>query len=257
MKDPDQPAICQKLRRFPRRTKELIQNHVDQLEKAGIVEVANSEYALPILPIVKERDEHGQPLSIRLAVDARLLNNRIRYQTNPIPDINRISTTLAGKRFFTKVDMILSFHQIPVTEQASRYLSFRTAKESYHYKRLIFGLRDAGNILVNQVHRTLNALPPLSFFCYVDDIVLAAADEKQMLALMRQLFKCLADAGWKLKSSKCKIFQTKIEIVGRIVEDGKIGQTQARSDAIRNLSPKNGTGRTSLLWKLAIQPNAS
>ena len=72
------------------------------MEQVGIVRRSNSPWASP-LHIVPKPDGGWRPCG-----DYRRLNDRY-----PVPHIQDFSAHLADKRFFSKVDLVRGYHQVP------------------------------------------------------------------------------------------------------------------------------------------------
>ena len=52
---------------------------------------------------------------------------------------------------------------------------------------------------------------------YVDDIGIAANDAYHLIANLRATFKCIQEAGPKLKMHKCHFGATEMDFIGRII----------------------------------------
>ncbi|KAK6023326.1 hypothetical protein OSTOST_10892 [Ostertagia ostertagi] len=60
--------------------------------------------------------------SLRLCVDYRELNRRIKQDSYPLPIVEAILQSLAGKKFFSTHDLCSGYRKIPLAETARRKL---------------------------------------------------------------------------------------------------------------------------------------
>ena len=226
-----------KLRHYSRRTEEMVDEHIDRLLEAGIIKVSNSDYGLAVVPVAKTRSSDGKTVtSIRLALDARELNKRIKYQTNALPCMEKSIQCLAGKKFYAQFDFLLSFYQVPLTEDSYRYVTFKSHRDSYSYTVMPFGIIDASSVFSRVAAKTFEKLPKYSHLLYIDDCILAGETEEKLVTLLTQFFDCVREAGLKLKHTKCSLFKTEISVLGRRISNGTIQQTPERTEALRRLT---------------------
>ena len=59
-------------------------------------------------------------------------------------------------------------------------------------------------------------------FIYLDDIVVFASSVEELLDRVEQVVQALAEEGLKLSGLKSEFILTKMEILGHVVEDGKL-----------------------------------
>ncbi|VDI55683.1 Hypothetical predicted protein [Mytilus galloprovincialis] len=97
-----------KARPLPYALKEKVELELEGLEKRGqISRVEFSEWAAPIVPIVKENG------SIRICGDYKITVNRVSKLDNyPIPKTEDLYATLAGGEEYTKLDLAQAYQQI-------------------------------------------------------------------------------------------------------------------------------------------------
>ena len=73
--------------------------------------------------------------------------------------------------------------------------------------------------------RVFNSMPSDKVTCYMDDILIHSENVEEHLKDLETVLNLLRQHGLKLSSTKCKLFQTKIEYLGFMIGDnnGKIG----------------------------------
>ena len=89
----------------------------DSLENYGVIEpVSYSEWAVPIVPVVK------QDGSIRICGDFRVTINQVAERDMyPLPKVDDLLATLAGGKTFSKLDLSHAYQQIRLSSSSSEY----------------------------------------------------------------------------------------------------------------------------------------
>ena len=106
--------------------------------------------------------------------DFRQLNDITEADQYPVPHIQDFSAQLAGKRVFSKVDIIRGYHQIPVASEDVHKTAIITPFGLYEFLRTPFGHKNAAQAfqrLMDAVCRGLEFV-----FVYLDDILIASRD---------------------------------------------------------------------------------
>jgi hypothetical protein len=103
------------------------------LKTAGIIRDSNSTFASPITIIPKADG------SKRLCTDYRNANDRTDLITWPLPRIDDTINETGGACFFTVIDLLKGFWQVPITEETKKFTAFVTPLGSFEYNILPFG----------------------------------------------------------------------------------------------------------------------
>ena len=86
----------------------MIQQQVEEIKKAGVVEDSSSPWASPI---VLDRKSDN---TWRFCVDYRKLNAVTVKDAYPLPHVDSSLSRLEGAKFFSTMDMQSGFWQIPM-----------------------------------------------------------------------------------------------------------------------------------------------
>ena len=97
------------------------------MEKMGIIRKSNSPWASP-LHIVPKPNGGWRPCG-----DYRRLKSITTPDRYPIPHIQDFASQLASKIIFLKIDLIRSYHQIPVTPSDIPKIAIITTFGLYEY----------------------------------------------------------------------------------------------------------------------------
>jgi hypothetical protein len=79
------------------------------LEKAGIVRHSNSPWSSP-LHMVPKQDGSWRPCG-----DYRRLNMATIHDRYPLPSLQDLSSKLHGCRYFSVIDLVKGYHQVPMS----------------------------------------------------------------------------------------------------------------------------------------------
>ncbi|CAH8494473.1 unnamed protein product [Dicrocoelium dendriticum] len=106
--------------------------------------------------------------------DYRSLNTVQTADRYPMPHIVDLTASLAGKRIFSKIDLIRAYNQIPVAEADIAKTAVTTSFGLFEFLRMPFGLKNAAPTFrrfIDQVCHGLNF-----DYAYLDDILNFTAD---------------------------------------------------------------------------------
>ena len=80
----------------------------------------------------------------RVCGDYRRLNNMTMTDRYPVRNLQDFNNELRGKKFFSKVDLLKGYHQIPVNDQDVKKMAVITPFGLFLFPRCPFGLKNAG-----------------------------------------------------------------------------------------------------------------
>ncbi|KFD66439.1 hypothetical protein M514_21469 [Trichuris suis] len=133
--------------------------------------------------------------------DYRRLNGITVPDSYPIPRLYDATAKLAGKKIFSKVDLIRAYQQIPVYADGIAKTAVITPFGLFEYTRVPFGLRNAAHAFqrfMDEVTRGLDFC-----FVYLDDVLIASSTTAEHQQHLNELFRRFVKYGIKLNPSKC------------------------------------------------------
>jgi len=86
----------------------------------------------------------------------------------------------------------------------------------YKLKRLPIGTKPACSIFQQVIEKVLQGLKGAKNF--LDDIIVTGVDDEDHLNNLREVFKILRDAGFKLNANKCCFFQKQVNYLGHVID---------------------------------------
>lgn len=232
-----QPSVQPKFykaRSVPYALRQKVDLEIDRLLKDNIIEVVrNSEWATPVVPVVKPDG------SIRLCGDFKLTANQAtELEQYPLPKIEDLFAQLSNGKTFTKLDLRDAYCQLEVDEDTRRFLVINTQKGLFRYTRLPFGVASAPAIFQREIEKILQGQPGAS--CYLDDLLVTGKDEETHLKHLDDVLSRLREAGVKLHPSKCEFMKPSVEYLGHRIDKEGLHPITSKLDAIEKApSPKN------------------
>ena len=167
----------QKGRRVPIQLQEAVQDEIERLLNEGhierVSEVTDKQFIQPVVITVK-KDK-----SVKIALDARALNNEIVKDKYQMPNIEHLVDLVAeqldnkenGKALYTSLDMRYAYGQVPLDEDTSKHCNFQfiggKATGTYRFVTGFYGLTTMPTELQRAMDQELGNIPnTYVFLCF-------------------------------------------------------------------------------------------
>lgn len=179
-------------RRLNPLVKDAAQDIIQKMLSDGIIRPSSSPWASPVHMVPKKSADW------RLVGDYRLLNTKTKKDSYPLPYLNDFSSNLQGNTVFSTIDLKDAFHQIPIADEDIEKTALATPFGSFEYSRMSFGLCGAAqsfqrfidSVLRNLTVNTGTSERKVTFFSYVDDILVASKNEKDHMQGSKTFLPC-------------------------------------------------------------------
>lgn len=208
--------VCIKQYPIPYARVKVIGEEVNDMLKMQVIEPAASPYNAPVV-IVKKKDGTN-----RFCIDYRKLNQTTRFDAEPLPDINQIFAKLSNKSFFSKIDLCKGYWQIQMDEQDKEKTAFSTPQGQYQWRRMPFGLKNAGAIFSRMMRKLLAPINPEFVSNFIDDILIATPTWDTHMDILRQVLRRLQECHLTAKPSKCFFGYQSLSFLGHEVGAGLV-----------------------------------
>ena len=204
------------------------EKQVTELLEKGLIEPASGAWSSPVV-LVRKKDGKW-----RFCVDYRRLNAVTQQDAYPLPRIDDSLDALSGSKFFSTLDLISGYWQVPLDADASEKSAFATRSGLWKWKVLPFGLTSAPATFQRLMERVLHGLHWKSLLLYLDDIIVIAPDFSTHLHRLEEVLKRLQQAGLKLKPSKCELLQPEVRYLGHIVSSTGVATDPEKVAAVKD-----------------------
>ena len=224
----DHPPIKQPLRRAPYKQQELIEDEVQKMLKAGVIESSDGPWSSPVV-LVRKKDG-----STRFCVDYRRLNDVTCTDAYPLPRIDESFDTLSGAQYFSTLDLASGYWQVEMEEEDRQKTAFTTRSGLYQFRVMPFGLATAPASFERLMEIALRGLQWTRCLIYLDDVICIGKTFEEALGSLEDVFQRLREAGLKLKPSKCELLRRQVRFLGHVVSDRGVECDPEKVEAVRN-----------------------
>jgi hypothetical protein len=134
--------------------------------------------------------------------DFRRLNLVTEPDVYPLPNMLDFAAKATGCTVFSKIDLRKGYPQIPVNPADVQKTAITTPFGLFKYKRMPFGLRNAGPSFQRHVDRAIRDRQ--AAFAWVDDIVICSRNHEEHVIHVGQVLQALQDNGLVMHAEKCE-----------------------------------------------------
>jgi hypothetical protein len=199
------------------------------LEAAGIVRRSNSPWSSP-LHMVPKADGSWRPCG-----DYRRLNTVTSPDRYPLPSMLDLSAKLHGCKFFSCVDLVKGYHQIPMAAEDIKKTAIITPFGLFEYLFMPFGLTNAAQSFQRLMDKLFGHLPFV--FTYLDDHLNASRTLEEHLLHLQQFFQVLQENGLTISPAKCVFAVSSLKFLGHMVDEAGITPLPRHVAAVQDCPP--------------------
>jgi hypothetical protein len=133
------------------------------------------------LHLVPKKDNGWRPWGDYRALNARTIPDRY-----PVPHIHDYAHQLSGCRFYSKIDLVRAYNQIPVHHRDIPKTAITTPFGVFEFPFMSFGLRNAAQTFQRFMDEVLRGLD--FCFAYLDDILVFSRTSEEHEQHLQTLF---------------------------------------------------------------------
>lgn len=209
---PNHRPVHAKQRRYPPPQHAFISATVMELEAVGAIRPnPQARWASPVLVVPK----HGTE-KFSFNVNLRAPNRETVPIASAMPDLEQLIQPTAGSQVYAKMDTCHAYWQLPLHKDSHYCTSIQSPIGVYTPHRLLHGQTDAGNhfqgvaspIFSSAIDRVAQ---------WLDDFLLHAQSEEQLLKYLELSLKQCREYGLKLQARKCELFLKEATFCGRAI----------------------------------------
>ena len=203
-----------------------VRQHLQELQKYGIISESRSPYASPIVVVRKKTGK------VRMCVDYRTLNRRTIPDQYTVPRIEDALHSLSGSKWFSVLDLRSGYYQIPMSEGDKEKTAFICPLGFYQFERMPQGISGAPATFQRIMEQTIGDMNFLEVLVYLDDLVVFGRTVEEHEERLLKVLDRLKEEGLKLSLDKCQFGRTSVTYVGHIVSQDGISTDPAKIEAV-------------------------
>jgi transposase InsO family protein len=206
--------IVQKQRRIALKYRQRFEDHLNELEAAGVVSrVGDSSEATGWVsnPVISTKS--WDSTKIRVTLDTRHMAEAVKTSHFPIPTPTELRHEFRESDRFSQLDMNHSFHQFEMTDSSKELYKFWTHKGLYRFNTLVMGVSSGSSECHEKLRRILEGLEGVVQI--KDDLVVHGKGEQHDRRLEALLAR-LAKYNITLRKEKCAFGQQEVKWFGNI-----------------------------------------
>eukprot|EP00963_Diacronema_lutheri_P005197 scaffold397_cov395-Pavlova_lutheri.AAC.9 len=175
---------------------------------------AGSSWSAPLI-LVRKKDGGW-----RVVFDYRFLNNVTVKDRYPLPHIDDYLNNLHGAIYFSSMDALDGFHQVPMSKEDIEKTAGVTPFGSYIWKVMPMGVANAPTMFERMMNRIFGHMMFLKV--YMDDVLVHSQTKDKHFQQLEQVFEVCSREDIRLKRSKCAFFQSRLEWFGYRIKEGEM-----------------------------------
>lgn len=210
-------------RAIPLNAEERVQLALDirELEDAGLIVRSESEWASPAFYVDKDGGK-----SRRLVIDYRGLNRLLKKNAMTLPHIDELLARLGKAKFFSKIDLRSSYHQVLIRPEDCHLTAFVTPIGHFEWRVMPFGEANAPATFVQMMrHLVLADMTSRGVLDFVDDILVYSETAEDHVQDVSDVLDRLEKHELFIKPSKCQWMVQQVEFLGYTITATETGTT--------------------------------
>ena len=150
----------------------------------------------------------------------------------PLPRIDDLFNQLRGSRYFSKIDLRSSYHQLKIREQDVPKTAFRTRYGHFEFLVMSIGLTNASTIFMDLMNEIFKPYLDRFVVVFIDDILVYSKTREEHVNHLRIVLQTLRDHQLYAKREKLDFWMTEVKFLGHVVSQEGISVDPAKIDAI-------------------------
>ena len=207
----------------------IIDEMVDGMLADGLLSPSTSAYSAPIMLVPKKAA--GQ---YRLVTDFRKVNAVTQKVVYPLPRIDDALHRLQNPKFFTSLDLVKGFWQVPVAEEDRHIYAFSTGTQHVQYNVMPMGAKNSTPTLQALMGLLMKGLPVEHVICFLDDILVASETMEDHIKHLDQVLTALGRANLKVHPGKCAVARSSAVCLGHLLDKDGIRPDPHNLKKVRN-----------------------
>lgn len=152
-----------------------------------VIRPSSSPWGSPVV-LVKKADG-----SYRFCIDYRKLNAVTRKDVYPLPRIYEMLEVLQKAKYFSVMDVLTGYWNVPVREEDKEKTAFVTSEGLYEFNCLPFGLCNGPGTFQRLMDLVLSGIQWKMALAYIDDIIVFSETFDEHIERIEEVFTRLGE----------------------------------------------------------------
>eukprot|EP01071_Lankesteria_metandrocarpae_P011394 Lankesteria_metandrocarpae@DN5441_c0_g1_i1.p1 len=212
-----------------------MRRQIHALLERGVIVPSKSPWAAAAFFVSKKTGDQ------RMVMDYRPLNKQMESDSYPLPLLWNTVQRMAGKQYYSTLDLAAGFWNCPISEESRKYTAFLCELGQFEYTVLPFGIKNSPAEMQRAVDMVFQSLISTGkVFAYIDDIGIATDTITEHFELLEQILRLCTENGLWIQLHKCRFFYKSLVYLGFQVSALGIQPDSKRVDALLAMkSPLN------------------
>jgi hypothetical protein len=220
--------------RTPHALKLVVDEHIDDMLKRGIIKPSMSPWSSSIVLVQKKSRDNS--IKYRFCIDYRSLNAVTKPDAYPIPNITDTLDSLGQSKVFSVLDMASGYFQISVKPEHREKTAFSCRRGHFEYNKMAFGLINAPATYQRCIDIILMGLKGIDCLVYLDDVICFSRTMEEHAKKLQLIFERLEQANFRIQPEKCVFATDTVEYLGHICTSEGIRPDPKKIRAIEEYS---------------------
>jgi hypothetical protein len=194
-------------------------------------EMPRPVWHMPLHPIVKSRDEHGNVSDARITSDARGVNQDVEFDPFPLPDMHQLLREMPGP-IWTEIDLEAFYCQLTIHEDDRYKLCFTVDGITYEWCAAPFGLSQLTGEAQFLMQAIFADLPFARVF--LDNLLVSSSNYAEHFDHLCIIIARLNRWSLRINLSKVKLALDRILALGFQLNKQGISLDPSKMDAVSN-----------------------
>ena len=172
-----------------------------------------------------------------------------------MPRIDQLVDATVSHPWMSFLDAFQGYHQIPLALDDQKKTVFATSIGNYHYKVMLFGLKNARFTYQRMMIRMFELQLGKNIEVYIDDMVVKSKVVSEHVGDLKDIFEILRKHKLRLNASKCSFGVGPSKFLGYMVTHRGIEVNPNQVKAINSLQPPRNPKEVQKLTGIAAALN--
>jgi len=204
---------------------------MEKMLDKGVIRSSNSPWLAPAI-LVPKKSPDGTP-KYRFCVDFRALNSVTKFDSYPLPVFEEATASLHGSKYFTALDCLSGFWQVPIKEEHRERTGFTVPSGHYEFNRLPFGLYNSPSNFQRLMDVVLKNLLGTQCLIFLDDLIVFSHIADEHAQQFEEVLHRFDEANLQLHPGKCVIAQPEVHYLGYVWSEKGVAASPDKVKAVR------------------------